>query len=69
MKELEELMEAIYAGRFDGRIKAIEEAFNKYKDSLEKPMTRLRRLKRWFRNAIAAIGKSDLTKKKGGIKQ
>lgn len=37
MSELEELRKAVYEDRFDGRIKGIKEAFEKYKKAIEKP--------------------------------
>jgi hypothetical protein len=51
MNEFEKLEEAIGADRFDGRIKAIKEAFKEYKESLEKPSL-WQRIKRWFKGLI-----------------
>lgn len=37
MSKLDELREAVYADRFDGRIEGIKEAFEEYKKAIEKP--------------------------------
>ena len=47
MTKLEKLERAIVAVRFDGRIKAIKEAFKEYKDSLI-----WQRIKGWFKGLI-----------------
>lgn len=62
MTKLEKLEEAIGADRFDGRIKAIKEAFKEYKESLGKPSL-WQRIKEWFKS----ISKRTKTyRRKGG---
>jgi len=48
MSKLKKLRQAVYATRFDGRIKAIQEAFEAYKESLG--LSWWERIKRWVRN-------------------
>lgn len=47
MSKFDKLREAVYADRFDGRIKAIKEAFEVYEKRLG--LSRWQRIKRWFK--------------------
>ena len=47
MSKFDKLREAIYADRFDGRIKAIKEAFEEYEKRLG--LSLWQRAKRWFK--------------------
>lgn len=46
MSKFDELRKAVYADRFDGRIKAIKEAFEAYEERLG--FSRWKRFKQWI---------------------
>lgn len=56
MSKFDELREAVYANRFDGRIEAIRKAFEAYEERLE--LSRWKRIKKWLKTTTTITIKS-----------